>query len=149
MLALCWAGHLSSIPLFPLCPSWSDSLCPIYFFSPLFSSSLYSGRMALGWGLAGRNAGCRIEIGVGGGIERINNQDLRKLLGILLFLISTLPLIYAFLFLGPSDGPPLLCESPVSTLQHFKSLKNTLYPLTMFPRGESARPVVMETVHPA
>lgn len=44
-------------------------------------------------------------------MEKINNQDLRKLLD-LLFLIPTLPLIYPFPFPGPSDGPPLFPELP-------------------------------------
>lgn len=42
-------------------------------------------------------------------MEWINNQDLRKLLDPL-FLTSTLPFIYPFPFLGPSDGPLLFPE---------------------------------------
>lgn len=41
----------------------------------------------------------------------------------LLFLISTLPLIYPFPFPGPSNGPLLLPGGPTATLQHLKCLR--------------------------
>lgn len=111
--------------------------------------------MRLGWEKC-RVKGSGLKCGGAGGGGENNNQDLRKLLD--LFLISTLPLIYTFPFAGPSDGPPLLPASPhptpVCILQHLKSLKKILHPLTMFSRGYwgplfPGQAIAMETFYPA
>ena len=81
-------------------------------------------------------------------VERINNQNLRKLLD-LLFLISSLPLIYPLPFPGPSDGPPLFPEPLISSVQLLRFLKKVFYSLTMFPKGDRRplSPVAMETFY--
>lgn len=64
-------------------------------------------------GLGREKKGSGLKWGGGGGDDK---QSGSQEASSLLFLTSTLPLIYLFPFPGPSDGPPLLPEGPVSTL---------------------------------
>lgn len=134
---LCWIqsfGIDSSAPSLPL----SVPLPLSYIFS-LLSSHLWKNGLRLGFGWE-----CRVKVSglkwCGGGGREDKQSGSQETSRFPLFLISTLPLIYPFPFPGPSDGPVLLPASPLSTLQHLKSLKKILHPLTMFPRGDSGPP---------